>query len=107
MIIVMRSDATPDDIARVVTRLGEIGAEAHVSEGKQRTVIGAVGDRELIGELPWEALPGVDKAVPVLKPFKFVSRDFHPDDTVVEVASAKGRRRPLRRHRRAVRRGVP
>ncbi len=89
MIIVMRSDATPDDIARVVTRLGEIGAEAHVSEGKQRTVVGAVGDRELIGELPWEALPGVDKAVPVLKPFKFVSRDFHPDDTVVEVASAR------------------
>ena len=85
LIIVMRRDAIPADVEHVVERLQAIGAEAHVSEGQHRTVIGAVGDREEIQQLPWEAFPGVDRAVPVLKPFKFVSRDFQPEDTVVDI----------------------
>jgi 3-deoxy-7-phosphoheptulonate synthase len=84
-IIVMRRDATRADIDHVVERLRDIGAEAHVSEGQIRTIIGAVGDGAVIQQLPWEAFPGVERAVPVLKPYKFVSRDFHPDDSVVEV----------------------
>jgi 3-deoxy-7-phosphoheptulonate synthase len=48
-------------------------------------VIGALGDREAIRQLPWEAMAGVERAVPVLKPFKFVSRDFQPSVTVIEV----------------------
>jgi 3-deoxy-7-phosphoheptulonate synthase len=85
MIIVMRGDATAADVAHVVERLQDIGAEAHVSEGQLRTVIGAVGDRSAIQQLPWEAFPGVERAVPVLKPYKFVSRDFQGTDTVVDV----------------------
>lgn len=81
----MRSDATPDDIANVLERLQDIGAEAHVSEGQLRTVIGAVGDRSAIQQLPWEAFSGVERAVPVLKPYKFVSRDFQGVDSVVDV----------------------
>ncbi len=89
VIIIMRHGATEDEIAHVVERLEQIGAQAHVSRGQLRTVIGAIGDREQIHQLPWEALPGVERAVPVLKPFKFVSRDFQPHDTVIEVAGAK------------------
>jgi 3-deoxy-7-phosphoheptulonate synthase len=85
LIIVMRQDATSNDVSHVVERLEAIGAEAHVSVGRRRTVIGAVGDREEIQQLPWEAFPGVERAVPVLKPFKFVSRDFQPEDTVADV----------------------
>lgn len=81
----MRHGADAAEIAGVVQRLGDIGAEAHVSEGKIRTVIGAVGERETIQQIPWEALPGVERAVPVLKPFKFVSRDFQTEDTIVDV----------------------
>lgn len=84
-IIVMRRDATRADIDHVVERLRDIGAEAHVSEGQIRTIIGAVGDRAVIQQLPWEAFPGVERSVPVLKPYKFVSRDFHPEDSVVDV----------------------
>jgi 3-deoxy-7-phosphoheptulonate synthase len=84
-IIVMRRDATRADIDHVVERLRDIGAEAHVSEGQIRTIIGAVGDRSVIQQLPWEAFPGVERAVPVLKPYKFVSRDLHPEDSVVDV----------------------
>ena len=85
MIIVMRREATPSDIENVVSRLHEIGCEAHVSEGQVRTVIGAIGDRTVVQTLPWEAMPGVERAVPVLKSFKFVSRDFQAEDTVVGV----------------------
>jgi 3-deoxy-7-phosphoheptulonate synthase len=85
MIIVMHGDATQADIDHVVERLEAIGAEAHVSRGQFRTVVGAVGDREQIQALPWEAFPGVERAVPVLKPFKFVSREFREEDTVIDV----------------------
>ena len=85
MIIVMKKNATAEDVAHVVERLKTIDSEAHISEGRFRTVIGALGDRARIQQLPWEAMPGVERAVPVLKPFKFVSRDFQEEDTVIEV----------------------
>jgi 3-deoxy-7-phosphoheptulonate synthase len=85
LIIVMNRDADSADVDHVIERLREIGAEAHISEGRFRTVIGALGDREVIQQLPWEAFPGVERAVPVLKPFKFVSRDFQQEDTVIDV----------------------
>ncbi|HEX9643488.1 MAG TPA: 3-deoxy-7-phosphoheptulonate synthase [Acidimicrobiia bacterium] len=89
LIIVMGKDAEAADVDAVVARLDGIGAEAHVSVGRFRTVIGALGDREQIQQIPWEAMPGVERAVPVLKPFKFVSRDFQPEDSVVEVGGAR------------------
>lgn len=85
LIIVMMKDASSDDVAHVIDRLRAVGAEAHISEGRHRTVIGAVGDRDAIQQLPWEAFAGVERAVPVLKPFKFVSRDFQAEATVVDV----------------------
>lgn len=89
MIIVMKHDASDEDISNVVARLEKTGSEAHVSNGQFRTVIGAVGDRELIQQLPWEAMAGVERAVPVLKPFKFVSREFQDEDTVITVRNAQ------------------
>ena len=89
MIIVMSQSADSADVDHVVERLSAIGAESHISQGQYRTVIGAIGDREVIQQLPWEAFAGVERVVPVLKPFKLVSRDFQPDDTVVDVAGVK------------------
>jgi 3-deoxy-7-phosphoheptulonate synthase len=89
MIIVMQPNATSADVAAVVARLEDLGAEAHVSEGQFRTVIGAVGDREQIRGIPWEAFSGVERAVPVLRPFKFVSREFQPEPSVVDVGGVK------------------
>jgi 3-deoxy-7-phosphoheptulonate synthase len=89
MIIVMRPQATEADITSVVLRLEEIGCEAHVSQGRFRTVIGAIGDRDAVQQLPWEAMSGVEKAVPVLKSFRFVSRDFQSEDTIIKVGDAQ------------------
>lgn len=85
MMIVMKADASEEQIRHVVERLEKIGARGHVSKGEFVTIVGAIGDDERIKELPLEVLPGVDKVLPILKPFKLASRETHPDDTVVRV----------------------
>jgi len=85
MMIVMKDGASDEEIQHVVDKLESVGAQAHISKGKYKTIIGAIGDREKFITLPWEAFPGVEKAVPILKPFKLVSREFKSDDTTIEV----------------------
>ncbi|MHB8643283.1 MAG: 3-deoxy-7-phosphoheptulonate synthase [Gaiellaceae bacterium] len=85
MLIIMSSAATQEQIDEVVTRLEESGASAHVTPGKQATVIGAIGERELIAALPLESYAGVEQVLPILKPYKLVSREISPDPTVIEV----------------------
>lgn len=90
MMIVMREGATEDQIAHVVERIERAGARAHLSAGEFVTVIGAIGDdRELIAALDIEGEPGVEKVVPILKPYKLVSRDFRGPDSVVEIAGRR------------------
>jgi len=88
MMIVMKDGATDEEIQHVVDKLESVGAQAHISKGKYKTIIGAIGDREKFITLPWEAFPGVEKAVPILKPFKLVSREFQSDDTTIKVGDA-------------------
>jgi 3-deoxy-7-phosphoheptulonate synthase len=85
MIIVMKSGASQAAVAAVVAKLDALGSEGHVSQGQFRTVIGAIGDRSVIQQVPWEAFDGVERAVPVLDSFKFVSREFQPEDSVIAV----------------------
>jgi len=85
MMIVMKPDATDDQVQHVVDRLAAVGAQAHISRGEFVTIIGAIGDREEIGQLPLDAMPGVDKVMPILKPYKLASRQTHPEDTIVQV----------------------
>ncbi|MHB1002656.1 MAG: 3-deoxy-7-phosphoheptulonate synthase, partial [Thermoleophilia bacterium] len=88
MIIIMKPDASEEQIQHVVERLESIGARGHISQGEFLTIIGAIGDDEEIKTLPLDAMPGVEKVQPILKPYKLASRQTHPDDTVV---SAGGR----------------
>lgn len=85
MLIVMNSSTTDEQISHVVERLASIGAEAHVSKGEFRTVIGAIGDDSVIASLPLEALEGVERVIPVLKPYKMVALESHPEPTVVKI----------------------
>jgi len=89
VMIVMTVDATDDDVSAVSARLATIGCEAHVSRGQSRTMIGAIGDDAKIQQLPWEAMSGVERAVPVVKSFKFVSREFQSHDTIIDVGGVK------------------
>jgi 3-deoxy-7-phosphoheptulonate synthase len=85
LLIVMGGSATPDQVDEVVTRLAEAGAHAHVTVGKEATVIGAIGERELLSTLPLEGFPGVEQVLPILKPYKLVSRELAPDPSVIDV----------------------
>jgi 3-deoxy-7-phosphoheptulonate synthase len=87
MLVIMRDHASAEDVQHVVDLLTEAGAEAHLSRGEVKTIIGVIGDREVIYSLEFEGLPGVEQVVRVLKPFKLVSRDFQSEDTVVRVGS--------------------
>src|SRR6266566_7192591 len=89
LLIVMGSAATTEQIDDVVTRLQEAGCDALVTPGREATVIGAIGERELLAALPLEGYAGVEQVLPILKPYKLVSRELSPDPTVIEV---RGRR---------------
>jgi 3-deoxy-7-phosphoheptulonate synthase len=87
MIIVLESGATDGHIAAVVARVKASGLNTHISVGVARTVIGVVGDdrtKEMLRE-SLEGMPGVERVVAILQPFKLVSREFQPEDTVVRV----------------------
>ncbi len=85
LLIVMARGASPAEADHVVERLQEAGAEARLTRGREATVIGAIGDRELLATLPLEAYPGVEQVVPIVKPYRLVSREFVPEGTVIEV----------------------
>src|ERR687886_131244 len=89
LLIVMSAQATDEEVDDVVARLAEAGADAHVTPGKDATVIGAIGERELLATLPLEGFPGVEQVLPILKPYKLVSREISPTPTVLDV---RGRR---------------
>jgi 3-deoxy-7-phosphoheptulonate synthase len=89
LLIVMASGATPDQTEHVVARLQEAGADARVSRGREATVIGAIGERDALASLPLEGYPGVDRVLPILKPYKLVARELAPDPTVIEVDGRK------------------
>jgi 3-deoxy-7-phosphoheptulonate synthase len=85
MIIVLRAHSTEEEIAQVCRRIEALGLTPHLSRGVERTIIGAIGDERILLDKAIEALPMVEKVLPILKPYKLASRDFHPDDTVVTV----------------------
>ncbi len=86
MMIVMKEDATQEQIDSVVKRVESVGAHAHVSEGEVLTVIGAIGDRERIANLDLLGTDGVDRVVPISKPYKLASSQFkHGQASVVEI----------------------
>jgi 3-deoxy-7-phosphoheptulonate synthase len=89
LLIVMGPGATPDQTEHVVARLAEAGVAARVSRGREATVIGAIGERDLLASLPLEAYPGVHQVLPIVKPYKLVSRELAADPTVIEVGGRR------------------
>ena len=85
MLVVMRDHASQESIDHVVEILHEHGAEAHLSQGEVKTIIGVIGEREIIYTIDLEGVPGVEEVVRVLKPYKLVTREFQPEPTVVQI----------------------
>lgn len=89
MIIIMSTKATTNEVDGVVKRLENCKVGVHLSQGTERTIIGVIGDRELVSRLEIEGMKGVERTVSILQPFKLVSREFHPENTVINVDGVK------------------
>jgi 3-deoxy-7-phosphoheptulonate synthase len=88
MMIVMKATATEAEIDAVLDRIKSVGAVAHPSRGEEVTVIGAIGDREHVARLELEGHPGVDRVVPILKPYKLASKEIR-DVSVFEIGGRR------------------
>jgi 3-deoxy-7-phosphoheptulonate synthase len=85
MIVVMKPGATGAQIANVTARIEQWGCRVHISEGQEHTIIGVIGNGRPLDREQLERMSGVARTVPILRPFKLASRDFHPQSTVVEI----------------------
>jgi 3-deoxy-7-phosphoheptulonate synthase len=89
MIIVLKPHATPEVVDHVLDRITALGFTPHLSRGVARTIIGVIGDEAKLQVEPLQAIPGVEQVVPILKPFKLASREFHPDGSVFQAKGVK------------------
>src|SRR5688500_14212686 len=89
MIIVLQPHSTDQQIDHILERIEGLGFNAHLSRGELRTSIGAIVDENKLQSEPLQAIPGVEQALPILKPFKLASREFHAGDSAVSVGKVR------------------
>ena len=89
MLVVMRAQAGEREIAGVCAKIESLGFRAHIIPGAQRTAIGITGNQGSLDPAEFEDLPGVAEAIRVSKPYKLVSREVKPEDTVVTVGGVR------------------
>jgi len=86
MIIVLKPEVTEHDIEHLVDHLRSLGLTSHIMKGEERTVVGVIGDDRILQDQPLSVFPGVESVTPILAPWKLVSREFQPHDSVIDVA---------------------
>jgi len=85
MIVVMKKGSEEAQVQAISERVEQAGLKVHLSQGEERTIIGLIGDETLIQVTTLEMMPGVEKVMPVLKPYKRASAEFHPEKTVIKI----------------------
>ena len=85
MIIVMTPSATEENLMKVKQKIERVGLSYHLSKGESRTIVGVIGDKKRIGELEMNSLDGVEKTVHITEKYKLVSREFKPQNTIIDV----------------------
>jgi len=89
MIIVLKPEATEQDIEHLVDRLRSLGLKSQITKGEERTIVGVIGDERVLQGQPLTVFPGVESVTPILAPWKLVSREFQPHDSVIDVAGVQ------------------
>lgn len=84
MIVVLKPDATEGQINHIIEKVQKLGLKPMVSKGTQRTIIGVIGPEDVLRVTPLEVFPGVEKVIPVLAPYKLVSREFRQEDSIID-----------------------
>ena len=89
MIIVMHADATEAQIVAVASRIREHGLDINISRGMERTLVGAIGDERKLSQELFETMPGVEQALHIVKPYKIVAREWHRQDSVIDIRGVR------------------
>ncbi|MBP6210722.1 MAG: 3-deoxy-7-phosphoheptulonate synthase [Anaerolineales bacterium] len=85
MMIIMKANATPQQVEAVITSVKSAGLNVHLSQGVEATIIGAIGETHNIPMERFESLDGVDLVQRITQPYKLASRQFHPEDSVISM----------------------
>ena len=85
MIVILKQEATRAQTNNVIARIEGMGCGVVVSQGEERTIVGVLGNGRRLDAEQIERMEGVERTVPVVRPFKRASRDFHPQDTIVKL----------------------
>ena len=85
MIIIMKMGASQEELKSVTGRVEALGFRVHLSQGEERTIIGVIGDERRLDKDAMERVSGVERVVPILRPFKLASRDFQPSNTQLAI----------------------
>lgn len=89
MIIVMKKGTQEKEIKEVSSVLESLGLGVHISMGSEVTIIGVIGDKRLLSDVPLELMPGVDKLVPIMESYKLAGKTFKPEPSVIDVNGVK------------------
>lgn len=89
MIIVMKPGSQESEIKEISKVLESLGLGIHISQGAERTIIGVIGDKRVLSDVPVELMPGVEKLVPIVESYKLAGRTFKPEPSVVGVGGVK------------------
>ncbi|MFH1305819.1 MAG: 3-deoxy-7-phosphoheptulonate synthase [Candidatus Omnitrophota bacterium] len=85
MIIVLKPGATKREIDHIVKKIENLGLKPWLSKGVERTIIGVIGEEDVIRTLPLEGIPIVEKVMTILKPYKLASVEYKSDPTKVDI----------------------
>ncbi len=85
MMIIMKSNATPQQVENVIASVKDAGLNVHLSQGVEATIIGAIGETHNIPTERFESLDGVDIVQRITQPYKLASRQFHPENTILPI----------------------
>ena len=85
MIVILRKDATEEQIQHIVAKAESLGLKAHISRGVEKTIIGFIGPEDVLRVTPLEVFPGVESVMPVLSPYRLVSREFKQDNSIIKI----------------------
>lgn len=89
MIIIMKNKVQKKHVNTVLNRIKQLGLKHHTSTGKEKIFIGVIGDVRKINEKIFLSLPGVEDVMRILKPYKLASREFHPENTIINIKNIK------------------
>lgn len=89
MIIVMKPGTMEPEVQEVAKVLQSLGLGVHISQGHERTIIGVIGDKRVLSDVPLELMPGVERLVPIVESYKLAGKTFRPEPSVIDVNGVK------------------